>query len=305
MPAWRGRRAAPPRAAGAPPRRLRRRLGASGEQARFGRGQTLSRSAPREQFLHAADRVALLVEALPDARSSAILRPVIAPPAAALQRFHCGNFDSQKRSTCAGRSSSSATSLIVRNAAAACWPAGRRRVTCIALGRPACVRCSRTTGSASAVDLVLQRMAGAKHQDAARADRHFLAGLRIAADALAFLAHRKAAEGRDLDHLAALQRIRDLGDHRLDQFGRFVARQSDLLIDRFAELSARNRMPGHRPLPAFGEGYSGAKMPSNSKALPCFARPDRVRLADATSAPGRAPGQPAAQVLPSAPDGPA
>src|SRR5580704_10573291 len=93
-------------------------------------------------------------------------------------------------------------------------------------------------------------MRGAEHEHAARADRDFLPGFRVAPDALALAAHRKAAKGRNLDHLAPLQRIRNLGDHRLDQFGRLVARQADLLIDRFGELSAGNRIAGHNALPA-------------------------------------------------------
>src|SRR6202011_2234605 len=95
------------------------------------------------------------------------------------------------------------------------------------------------------VDLVLERMRGAEYEHAPRADRHLLAGLRIAPDALAFLAYGKAAEGRDLDHLAAFERIGDLGDHRFDEFGRFVPRQPDLLINSLAQLSAGYRMAGH------------------------------------------------------------
>src|SRR5579862_177627 len=72
------------------------------------------------------------------------------------------------------------------------------------------------------VDLVLERLRRAKHQDAARADRNLLAGLRIAADALPLLAHREAAERRDLDHLAARQRLANFADHRLDEFGGLV-----------------------------------------------------------------------------------
>ena len=50
-------------------------------------------------------------------------------------------------------------------------------------------------------------MRGTKHQHPARADRHFLAGLWIAADALPLAPYGKAAERRNLHHLAALKRI--------------------------------------------------------------------------------------------------
>ena len=44
------------------------------------------------------------------------------------------------------------------------------------------------------IDLVLERMRGPEDENAARTDRHFLASLGIAADALTFLADRKAPE---------------------------------------------------------------------------------------------------------------
>src|SRR5439155_3230902 len=59
----------------------------------------------------------------------------------------------------------------------------------------------------------------------------------------------KAAKGRDLDHLAALQRAGNLGDHRFDKFGRLVAGEANLLINRFGELRSGNRMARHDALP--------------------------------------------------------
>ena len=46
-----------------------------------------------------------------------------------------------------------------------------------------------------------------------------------------------------------LERIRDRGKDRLDQFGRLVVRQPNLLIDRVGQLSAGHRMTGHDALP--------------------------------------------------------
>src|SRR5438045_2315329 len=55
------------------------------------------------------------------------------------------------------------------------------------------------------VDLILQRVRGAEDEDAARADRHFLAGFGIAADALALLPDRKAPERGALNHFPPLK----------------------------------------------------------------------------------------------------
>src|SRR5690349_15209240 len=99
---------------------------------------------------------------------------------------------------------------------------------------------------------MLQRMRCAEDEDAARADWDFLPGLWIATDALPFPADGKAAERRDLDHLATLQRMGNLSDHRFDKFRRLIARESDLLINRLGKLSTGNRMTGHDALsPAF------------------------------------------------------
>src|SRR5215472_14907293 len=60
------------------------------------------------------------------------------------------------------------------------------------------------------IDLVLEHMRGAEDQHPPRVDRHFHAGLGIAADAFALAAHRKAAEGGNLDHLTSRQRSGNL-----------------------------------------------------------------------------------------------
>src|SRR5580704_4658579 len=131
-------------------------------------------------------------------------------------------------------------------------------------------------------------MRRAKNEDTARADRDFLPGLRIAPDALPFPADGKTAEGRNLDHIAALQRAGNLGNHRLDEFGRLVTREPDLLIDRLGELSTGNRVTGHEPLPCFRGSYRGRKNSSNYKALPRIFD-YRIFVRGATSAPRSRP----------------
>src|SRR5205814_8208943 len=74
------------------------------------------------------------------------------------------------------------------------------------------------------VDLIFEGVRGAEDENAARADRHFLAGFGIAADALPLLPDRKAPERGDLDHFSTLKGAGNRGDHRFDKFGRLVAR---------------------------------------------------------------------------------
>src|ERR1700761_6977233 len=88
-------------------------------------------------------------------------------------------------------------------------------------------------------------MRSPEYQHPAGVDRHLLPGLGITADTASLLAHGKAAERRNLDHLAARQRFGNLVQDCLDEFCRLVARQSNLLIDGLAELSPRNRLPRH------------------------------------------------------------
>src|SRR5580700_5166230 len=156
-----------------------------------------------------------------------------------------------------------------------------RRCAC---GRP------RDGLAEAAVDLVLQRMRSTKHEDAPRADRHLLACLRVAPDSPAFLADRKASEGRDLDHLATFERTGYLSDHRLDEFCRLVTRQAELLINRFGELSAGNRLSGHDALPAFwrldppknfvklqsvAQNFPSQLLPANHTGAPSQTTPQR------------------------------
>src|SRR5262245_9361544 len=84
---------------------------------------------------------------------------------------------------------------------------------------------------AAAVDLLLEDRRGFEHHDAARRNRHFLAGLGIAADPLAFLADHERSERRKLHGLTALEAIGDFLENLFDKRGRFRARQADLLVD--------------------------------------------------------------------------
>src|SRR5678815_2773814 len=59
------------------------------------------------------------------------------------------------------------------------------------------------------IDPLLQDRGGLEHHHATWRDRHFLAGLRVAADALPLLAHHERAERRKLYGLAPLEAIRD------------------------------------------------------------------------------------------------
>src|SRR5262249_46243009 len=154
--------------------------------------------------------------------------------------FSCGNFDSQNRSTCAGKSRSSATSPMVRKAEGLfAGRAGAGSLSALTSGgrglwhTRACR--GRPRPAMAIVDLVLQRVRGAEHQDPARTDRHLLPGFRVAADALSLLANGEAAKGRNLDHFAAFERLGNLGDHRFDKLGRFISRQPNLLINRLGE----------------------------------------------------------------------
>ena len=82
------------------------------------------------------------------------------------------------------------------------------------------------------IDPLLEDVGRLEHDDAAGRYRRFLTGPGIAAHALAFLAHDKRAERRQLYRLATLQAVRDFFEHKLNECGGFGSRQADLLIDR-------------------------------------------------------------------------
>ena len=89
---------------------------------------------------------------------------------------------------------------------------GLRLTAHVAVRRPRSGPASRRDGSFIifraghlAIDLSLQHVARPEHQHAARQDRHFLTGLRIAADATPLLADRKRPEPTDLDGFAIFE----------------------------------------------------------------------------------------------------
>src|SRR4051794_32796231 len=96
-------------------------------------------------------------------------------------------------------SSTSATSLMVRNASGALSTAAYSPVGDMA-PRPNADR-TRTklifggVGDVNAVDALLEDRRRLEHHDPARRDRHFLAGLRIAPDPLALLANHERTKG--------------------------------------------------------------------------------------------------------------
>ena len=141
------------------------------------------RSLSREQLLDAADGIALLVEQAVDApRQRDVGGPVIAAVAGALQR-------PQLRETWFPNSAGYA---------------GRRRARRQFADRPEGVRglCRRSPSPCLLGDPVAHDLAGAEGHHPARRDRHFDAGLGIAADPLALVAQDEAAEAGNLDVLA-------------------------------------------------------------------------------------------------------
>src|SRR5262249_47306147 len=122
-------------------------------------------------------------------------------------------------------------------------------VPALALPASAARQTSRHRSVGAPVDAVLEHVRGAEDQDAARADRNLLSGLRIATDAFSLAAYEEASEGRDLHVLAARQGVPDLLENRLDEPGRFVPRQTHLLIDGLAQLRSSHGSIGHRDAP--------------------------------------------------------
>ena len=97
-----------------------------------------------------------------------------------------------------------------------------------------------------AVDALLEDGRRLEHHHAARRDRNFLAGLGIAADPLALLAHHERAERRQLHGFAAFEAIGDLLQHQFHERSRFRARQAHLLVDRLAQVRSCNGFSRHR-----------------------------------------------------------
>src|ERR1700730_7694221 len=86
------------------------------------------------------------------------------------------------------------------------------------------------------VDPLLEDRRGFEDHHAPRRDRYFLAGLGIAADPLALLAHDEGSERGQLHRLAALKTIGDLLQHQFHEGCGLGAREADLLVDGFAKI---------------------------------------------------------------------
>src|SRR5262245_50616827 len=96
------------------------------------------------------------------------------------------------------------------------------------------------------VDALLEGRARVEHHPPPRRDRHFLAGLRTTPKYLAFLPHHERAERRQPHRLATLETVGDFLQNEFDERGRFGTRQSYLLVDRLAQVSACDRFSRHR-----------------------------------------------------------
>src|SRR5437868_14284189 len=87
-------------------------------------------------------------------------------------------------------------------------------------------------------DPLAHDLAGAEGEDAAGRDRHFDAGLRIAADPLALVAQDEAAEAGDLHILTFGQRVTHMMKDALDDARRFGPGQADFAMDDVGEVRA-------------------------------------------------------------------
>src|SRR4051812_40416022 len=152
-------------------------------------------------------------------------------------------------------SRSSATSLMVRNASGALSKATLLSQSLVERGDLpelfVLVVGALAGAIAVAVYPLLQNRRRLEHHHAARRDRHLGAGLRIAADALALLAHHEGAERRQLDRLALFQAVGDLFQHQFNEGRRLRARQAHLLVDGLAQIDACHCLSGsgHRLRP--------------------------------------------------------
>src|SRR5207244_1065153 len=77
-------------------------------------------------------------------------------------------------------------------------------------------------------------------------DRYLLAGLGIAPDPLALLAHDERAKRGKFHRLAALKAVGNFLQHEFDERRRFRAREADLLVNGLAQIRTRYGFSGHR-----------------------------------------------------------
>src|SRR5258706_6430501 len=86
------------------------------------------------------------------------------------------------------------------------------------------------------LDHGFQLLAGVEGDDAARADRNLLAGLRIAARPLRLVAQLEIAEARELDALAAFKRPANFFEERLHHVLGLALVQPDLLKQQIGQF---------------------------------------------------------------------
>src|SRR5262245_2826917 len=151
----------------------------------------------------------------------------------------CAKRVSQNRSTCCGRSRSSATSLMVRNASGALS-------TPVTPTRAAPALLMLATVFTTGVDALLEDGGWLEHHHPTRGDRYLFSGLRVATNPFPLLAHHERSERRQLHCLAPLEAVGDLLENQFHEGGRFGARQTYLLVDRLAQVRARYRFSRHR-----------------------------------------------------------
>jgi hypothetical protein len=92
---------------------------------------------------------------------------------------------------------------------------------------------------------LLEGVGRLEHYDAAGRYQRFFTGPGIAAHALAFLAHDKGAERRQLYRLATLKAVSDFFEHKLKECGAFGSRQADLLVERLTQIRSVDRLARH------------------------------------------------------------
>src|SRR4051794_5140786 len=93
-------------------------------------------------------------------------------------------------------------------------------------------------------DPVAHDLAGAERHHAPRCDRHFDAGLRIAADSLTLVAEDERAETRKLDVLSLGKRVTHVMKNTLDDAGRLGTRQAQSAMHDVGKVSTRQRIRG-------------------------------------------------------------
>src|SRR5688500_13177676 len=87
-------------------------------------------------------------------------------------------------------------------------------------------------------DPVAEDLAGAEGHHPPRRDRHFDAGLRIAADALALVTKDEAAKAGDLHIFAVGERMAHAMQDSLDELRRFGPRKAEVAMDNVGQVSA-------------------------------------------------------------------